>query len=182
VTISLLTSLARERIMTLRRESSERASLRVPPYVYLKKRIMTICRFTACVGLISSIACGGCSSDKLVTIPVSGRVTFGGGACPAEGTIVFSPVAVEKGLTRRPGTARFPQDGGFTVTSFREGDGLIPGRYRPIINCWKGEPRNEDPSSFDRLNYVPANYKADEIVVTRSDARVEVNVDVPKKK
>jgi hypothetical protein len=142
---------------------------------------MTICGLTACVGLMAITACGGCSSDKLVTIPVSGRVTFGGGACPTEGTIVFSPVAVEKGLTRRPGTARFQQDGAFTVTSFREGDGLIPGRYRPIISCWKGEPRNDDPSSFERLNYVPANFKADEIVVARSDARVEVNVDVPKK-
>jgi hypothetical protein len=143
---------------------------------------MTFCRITACVRLAAIITCVGCSNDKLVTIPVSGHVTFGGGACPAEGTIVFSPVAVEKSLTRRPGTARFQQDGAFTVTSFREGDGLLPGRYRPIISCWEGEPRNDDPSSFERLNYVPANFKPDEIVVARSDAKVEVNVDVPKKR
>jgi hypothetical protein len=142
---------------------------------------MTICGFTACVGLMLIIACGGCSSEKPLTVPVSGRITFGGGACPAEGTIVFSPVAVEKSLPRRPGTARFQQDGAFTVTSFREGDGLIPGRYHPMISCWKGEPRNDDPSSFERLNNVPSNFKADEVVVSRSDAAIEVNVDVPKK-
>jgi hypothetical protein len=117
-----------------------------------------------------------------MTVPVSGRITFSGADCPAEGTIVFSPVAVEKGLPRRPGTAQFRQDGVFTVTSFRQGDGLIPGRYRPIISCWKGEPRNDDPSSFERLNYVPTNFKADEIIVSRSDTTVEVKVDVPKKK
>jgi hypothetical protein len=116
-----------------------------------------------------------------MTVPVSGRITFAGSACPAEGTIVFSPVAVEKGLPRRPGTARFQQDGEFTVTSFREGDGLIPGRYRPIISCWKGEPRNDDPSSFERLNYVPSSYKADEVVVSRTEGAVVVKLDVPKK-
>ena len=142
---------------------------------------MTICRFTACVGLIAMFGCGGCSSDQPVTVPVSGRITFGGGACPAEGTIVFSPVAVEKNLPRRPGTARFQQDGAFTVTSFREGDGLIPGRYRPIISCWKDEPRNDDPSSFERLNYVPSDYKADEVVVSSAGAAVMVKIEVPKK-
>jgi hypothetical protein len=142
---------------------------------------MTIRRFSACIRLMSIIACAGCSSDKPLTVPVSGRITFGRGACPAEGMIVFSPVAVEKSLPRRPGTARFQQDGAFTVTSFREGDGLIPGRYRPIISCWKGEPRNDDPSSFERLNYVPSNFKADVVTVSGSDSAIRVNVDVPKK-
>ena len=142
---------------------------------------MTICQFTACLGLLSTVVGGGCGGDQPMTVPVSGHITFGGGACPAEGTVVFSPVAVEKGLPRRPGTARFQSDGDFTVTSFREGDGLIPGRYRPMVSCWKGEPRNEDPSSFERLNYVPSNYKADEIIVSRTEGAVVVKLDVPKK-
>lgn len=142
---------------------------------------MILCRNMVCLGTVLIAIGGGCSSDQPMTVPVSGRITFGGGACPAEGTIVFSPAAVKKGLPRRPGTARFQQDGAFTVTSFREGDGLIPGRYRPIVSCWKGEPRNDDPSSFERLNYVPKTYKAEEVNVAPSDRAVLVSLNVPKK-
>ena len=133
------------------------------------------------LGLVLILIGGGCSSDRPITVPVSGQITFGGGACPAEGTIVFSPIAVEKGLPRRPGTAQFQQNGAFTVTSFREGDGLIPGHYRPIVSCWQGEPRNDDPGSFERLNYVPTNFKAEEVVVGPGTNAVVVKLDVPKK-
>ena len=142
---------------------------------------MTDCWLTAIVASMLAIAASGCGRKQPLTVPVSGHITFGGSACPADGTIVFSPVAVEKGLPRRPGTAQFGSDGAFTVTSFREGDGLIPGRYRPIVSCWKGEPRNDDPSSFERLNYVPKNYKAEEVNVAPSDKTVMVSLDVPKK-
>jgi hypothetical protein len=142
---------------------------------------MMVRSFIAGVALTIAVIAGGCSSKQSMTVPVSGHITFGGGTCPAEGTIVFSPLAVEKGLPRRPGIAKFQQDGSFTVTSFREGDGLIPGHYRPIVNCWKGEPHNDDPSSFERLNYVPSNYKAAEIVVSPADKTLMVTLDVPKK-
>ena len=142
---------------------------------------MTVCRLTATMTLVLTIAVGGCGGKQPMTVPVSGHITFSGGACPAEGTIAFSPIAVEKGRPRRPGTARFRQDGAFTVTSFREGDGLIPGHYRPIVSCWKGEPHNDDQSSFERLNCVPSNYKAEEVVVAPSDDAVVVKLDVPKK-
>lgn len=138
-------------------------------------------RITVRAGLLLVVLGGGCSRDQPMTVPVSGHITFGGGACPAEGTIVFSPIAVEKGLPRRPGTARFQLDGTFTVTSFREGDGLIPGHYRAIVSCWKGEPRNDDPSSFERLNNVPKNYQPDEVIVAPSVREVVVKLDVPKK-
>jgi hypothetical protein len=69
----------------------------------------------------------------------------------------------------------------FYVTSFHEGDGLVPGRYQPIVSCWNGEPRNDDPSSFERLNCVPKNFKAREIVVASNDKNVTVSFDVPKK-
>jgi hypothetical protein len=142
---------------------------------------MNVVRTIFCIGLVAVLLSGGCSGERPITVPVSGQITFGGGACPGEGTIVFSPIAVEKGLPRRPGTARFQSDGAFTVTSFREGDGLIPGHYRPIVSCWKGEPRNDDPSSFERLNNVPKNYQPEEVVVMASAPAVVVKLDVPKK-
>jgi hypothetical protein len=146
----------------------------------IAQKMIVRCLMAGAALIFVSLA-GGCSDRQTITVPVSGHIAFGGGACPAEGTIVFSPIAVEKGLPRRPGTAKFQQDGAFTVTSFREGDGLIPGHYRPIVNCWKGEPRNDDPSSFERLNYVPMNYKASDIVVSAEDKSVIVALDVPKK-
>ena len=144
------------------------------------QKVMVRWSIAALAPMLILVVCG-CSGKQSTTIPVSGRITFAGGACPADGTIVFSPVTVEKNLPRRPGTAAFHQDGRFAVTSFQEGDGLVPGRYQPIISCWKGEPRNDDPSSFERLNYVPKNYKAEEIVVSSEDKNVVVSLEVPKK-
>src|SRR5690349_630988 len=77
---------------------------------------MIAARTTFGLGLLLLALSAGCSGDQPITVPVSGHITFAGGPCPAEGTIVFSPVAVEKGLPRRPGTARFQSDGAFTVT------------------------------------------------------------------
>lgn len=132
--------------------------------------------------LVMLVACIGCGAERLPTVPVNGRVTFGGGPCPAEGTITFSPISVEQGMPRRPGTAEFKADGNFTATSFVPGDGLLPGRYRANISCWQGEPTSYDPSSFDRLNYVPKSYEPEEFVVESSDETVTLTFDVPLKK
>lgn len=136
----------------------------------------------ACCMIALALATLGCGPEGLPTIPVSGKVTFNNGPCPASGTIAFSPISVEEGLPRRPGTAEFTQDGEFHATSFRPGDGLLPGVYRVMISCWSGEPTNTDPSSYERLNCVPRGYKPEEIVVERSADAVEVNIDVPRKK
>jgi len=127
------------------------------------------------------LASSGCGEEGLPIIPVSGKVTYAGGPVPTEGTISFSPISVEEGLPRRPGRARFQEDGLFEATSFKEGDGLIPGRYAAMISMWMGQPVSEDPSSFERLNYVPKTYRP-EVVVERTADSVEVNFDVPKKK
>jgi hypothetical protein len=128
------------------------------------------------------LACMGCGAEGESTIPVYGRITFDGGPCPAEGTIAFSPISVEEGVPRRPGTAEFKQDGKFQATSFRPGDGLLPGTYRALISCWTGEPSNKDPSSYERLNCVPRDYIPEEIVVDRSAEEIEITIDVPPKK
>ncbi len=138
------------------------------------------CRYFLAPAML--IACLGCGTERLPTVPVRGKVTFGGGPCPAEGTITFTPVSVEEGLPRRPGTAEFRTDGRFAATSFTPGDGLLPGRYRANISCWQGEPSSYDPSSFDRLNYVPKNYDPEEFVVEPSGDAVTLTLDVPLKK
>ncbi len=59
------------------------------------------CRFLNWLILTALFLIAGCGGEEPLTIPVSGKITFAGGACPAEGTIVFSPVAVEHGRPRR---------------------------------------------------------------------------------
>jgi hypothetical protein len=142
----------------------------------------TVNRVTSYFGLMTALTGAGCGSDGIGTIPVSGQIRFDGGPCPAEGTIAFSPIAPQEGVPRRPGTARFQKDGHFTVTSFEEGDGLLPGRYLPILSCWKGEPSNKDPNSYERLNCIPAGYKPNEVVVDPTNKSVHVRIDVPTKK
>jgi hypothetical protein len=122
----------------------------------------------------------GCSDNGLGLVPVSGKVTFVGQPPPKGGTITFNPITVQEGLPRRPGTAQFEQDGSFTVTSFKKGDGLVPGTYHPRVACWKAPPDSNDPSSFDRFNYVPKDFQPEPIVVEADADSVDVTINVPR--
>jgi hypothetical protein len=123
----------------------------------------------------------GCSDNALGLVPVSGKVTFAGQPPPKGGTITFNPITVQEGLPRRPGTAQFDQDGTFTVTSFKKGDGLVPGTYHPRVACWKAPPDSNDPSSFERLNYVPKDFEPEPILVEAGADSVDVTINVPRK-
>jgi hypothetical protein len=124
----------------------------------------------------------GCGEKGLPLVPVSGKVTFAGSAPPAEGVITFTPIKVQEGLPHRPGSGGFDKQGDFQVTSFKQGDGLIPGTYHPSVTCWMGKPSSSDPGSFERLNYVPKDFQAPPVVVDASKDKVEIAIDVPKKK
>lgn len=125
----------------------------------------------------------GCGSGSgLPTVPVSGTVTFDGGPCPTEGSVTFMPIEVAAGMPRRPGIGKFKADGKFVVTSFQEGDGLVPGRYGVGITCYEGlpDPKSKDP--FGDINFVPGDYRPDDLVVDVDSDAIEVNFDVPPKK
>jgi hypothetical protein len=136
----------------------------------------------SCPLAVAACFCVGCGESGLPTVPINGQITFGGGPPPNAGTVVFSPRSVAEGLPRRPGRGRFTQDGTFTVTSFKEGDGLIPGTYQPLVDCWKGQPSSDNPKTFETLNNVPSGFEAPEVVVEAGADSVEVKIDVPKKK
>jgi hypothetical protein len=113
---------------------------------------------------------------------VGGRVTFDGGPCPAPGNVTFTPIVVEAGLPRRPASGSFQTDGEFTVTSFNEGDGLVPGRYRVTVTCFSGLPDPTSPDPWGDVSYVPKNYKPPELLVESASDPIEVSYDVPLKK
>jgi hypothetical protein len=132
---------------------------------------------------VMALAAQGCSGgNQLPLVPVSGRVTFAGGPCPAAGNVTFVPVEGTPGLPRRPGAAKFETDGEFTVTSFAEGDGLLPGKYRVSITCYSGLPDPTSPDPFGDVSYVPNGFELPELIVQAESEPVELTYNVPPKR
>jgi hypothetical protein len=132
---------------------------------------------------LTIVVLGGCKrGNGLPMVPVSGKVTFAGGTCPAPGNVTFTPIEVDAGLPRRPGSGLFKTDGQLVVSSFSEGDGLVPGRYKVTITCYSGlpDPRSKDP--WGDVSYVPRTYQPPELLVKADGGPVEVSYDVPPKK
>jgi len=136
--------------------------------------------------LIASVAVFGCSSSsELPTVPVSGRVTFAGGPPPARGSITFMPHSGSSpdGLPSKPGSAQFDANGSFVVTSFDEGDGLLPGTYGVSISCIKDyQNLSANPDSIAVRDYVPQGFRPDDLVVKQGQEPIEVTYDIPAKK
>jgi hypothetical protein len=129
------------------------------------------CTRRTALALLATLACVGCGgSDHPDTIPVSGRLTYGGGDWPNPGVIYFTALEPAEGFPRRAGTANFGIDGQFQVKTWQEGDGLMPGKYRISVECWKFPPKLGGPAS---VSYVPIEMQ----VASRSKWEIEVAVD-----
>ena len=88
-------------------------------------------RGTALVALISLSALIGCSSGGPTTYPVSGKVMLDGQ--PLEGAaVMLKPV---DGGSNGYGVAG--ADGSFDVTTYRQGDGAVPGKHQIIVSLEK---------------------------------------------
>jgi hypothetical protein len=136
---------------------------------------------SAIARLLLGVACPllalGCGRSGVETVAVEGTLTFGGQACPAGGTIYFVPISTPAGLPRRPGSAAFDKDGRFRATSFRPGDGLVPGKYCVRIECWRQPPTELTKG----VSYVPAGYNPPEVTVERGTrGPLILAIDVPR--
>lgn len=85
------------------------------------------------VGASFTVFLLGCGPGGPETIPIRGTVTLADGTVPKNCTVYFQPTEVAQGDPLRPATANVGEDGSFEVTSFREGDGLVPGTYQVKI-------------------------------------------------
>ena len=135
--------------------------------------------FTLVVVLTGTLALVGCGPDRPDTVPVTGRVTLAGGDWPVKGIIIFTPVEATAGYPKRPGRAIFDLEGNFVVTTFTEGDGLIPGTYRAVIQCGQPVTDMETPT----VSYVPSNYESPalsglELTVPANSSPIEVEYDI----
>lgn len=124
-----------------------------------------------------SLLLSGCgNADLPPTIPVMGTVTVNGQSCPGPGSLRFMPMSAAEGLPRRPGRAEFGLDGRFKVTSFRDGDGLVPGTYKVQLECWKTPPADGQPG----VSYLSAAFQPPDLAVERDQVSVNFDIDATK--
>jgi len=118
----------------------------------------------------------GCDSSRGV-VPVAGTIRFAGKAPPNSGYVYFVPLepsAAESDDAPRSGTALFTPAGSFTVTTFREGDGLRPGRYEARVDCSLPAEAHAAAKSA-----VPGSFKPPEVTIPEQGSRpVVVEIDV----
>lgn len=113
----------------------------------------------------------GCGNQLPKTVPVSGRLLFDGQPPPARGTIYFLPQAAAEGFPMRPGMADFDESGKFVATTFKPGDGLMPGKYAMHVECWQTPPNMEGKPA---KSFVPKKYQS----AVTSGLTLEVTADM----
>ena len=123
------------------------------------------------------VCVAGCGKNSSLTKQVRGQVTFQGAAPPAEGKITFAPIEGAPSYPRRPASGDFHKTGAFMLTTFTKDDGIIPGKYRVNINCWREPPTLKTKLS---ANYVPADFKFEVTIDENAEEPVELRIDVPK--
>lgn len=127
----------------------------------------------------------GCSSRPYGTVPVHGRVTFGGKQPPARCEVYFVPVATEEGpetpFVPRSGVGYADATGAFEVTSFRNGDGLLPGTYEVRVECRHARPQAEHghPGEMPGMSFVPDDFTAPQLDVPAGASSLQYEIDVP---
>jgi hypothetical protein len=156
----------------------QRLSEIVGPHLnaYLQKTVDMRFYSASVIVLAASLALAGCGGRDIPLVAINGKLTFGGARPPKDGKIVFSPVEGSKlGMLARPGNADFAADGSFTVTTFSPGDGLIPGKYRASVLCFRETPTLDN---YQQVSFVPTDYNP-EVTIPDSVNSFEVTLDVP---
>jgi len=150
----------------------------------MNRRLANLISAVTCLLLMATtVFFEGCGSNTYKPVPVEGKVTFGGGAWPKPGILYFNPMESPQGVPKRPATGRFDTDGNLTVSTFEEGDGLLPGSYKIGVECWLNPP--EMGSMVPARSAVSAKYQSAassglELIVNPDERLVEIQLDVPK--
>lgn len=137
--------------------------------------------------LLLGVTCSfsGCARSPYGTVPVSGRVTFAGRNPPAACELYFTPVpdaSARQSAPVRAGRALASADGSFVVSSFREGDGLLPGAYDVRLVCWRTPPvwSHDGKPDVGGVSFVPVAFAPRALVIDSGSRKtVRYDLDVP---
>jgi len=108
--------------------------------------------------IVANLAlCLGCGSSGPRCVSVSGTVTLDGGKVPGPGFIYFTMTESGEAGIVRPGTTEFDANGYYSnVTTFKSGDGLMPGKYQLRVDCYKTPPNMEGKPV---VSFIPQKYQ-----------------------
>jgi hypothetical protein len=137
--------------------------------------------FPAIAALAILVAgCGGNPHPK--TVAVSGQVKLDGGPWPVAGRLYFTALEPAAGFPRHGGMADFATDGRFVAWTWSAGDGLIPGKYKVGVECWKVPPSMRGPPAVSYVadSHLAAARSPIEIVVEEGKPVHGVQWDVPR--
>jgi hypothetical protein len=124
----------------------------------------------------------GCNSGYEGLVPLNGTVTFDGAVPPAPGVVQFVALESTDGHPKRTATGQFDADGEYAASSFKESDGIYPGRYHVEVICNKRDLDYSKKDPFRDASYVADGYGGQELVVEDGSDAITLNLDVPLKK
>ncbi len=135
----------------------------------------------ATLGILLALTATGCGSGgPFEYVKVSGKVTYEDGSPIAADTVrlVFRALdheGTDVNVQPRPGKTTLNSDGTFSeVTSYKYGDGLVPGRHRvavvPVDN--QGRVSQAVPSDY-------ADAAKSPLIINTDDAPFEIKVPKP---
>jgi len=103
---------------------------------------------------LAMVAAGGCHKGLEGAVPVSGKLTFKGGAWNKPGgEVIFSPISTSAGGRFLPAMAKIAPDGSFKART-GVSDGVMPGEYGVVVRCMTKEPDEDRPGQSE----LPARY------------------------
>lgn len=134
----------------------------------------------ACLVAAPLVLLTSCSDNGLGMVRVNGQVTFEGREFPQHCKVYFSPIEVPEGLPKRPAACRPDEDGRLSVTSWKEGDGLVPGTYEVTVQYYEPIP-GADLTSDE--GWVGKSHQVEDLVIEPgTPGPIEVSYTVPKPK
>ncbi len=114
--------------------------------------------------LLVAFTVAGCSGDSPPdTVPVSGKVTYKGNPVTS-GQVLFQPMKALGGegaatSLMRPAVGTIGDDGRYSMKSFGEGEGVLPGEYEVAVISYADEPTPEQyAEGATRKLAVPERY------------------------
>ena len=126
----------------------------------------------------------GCS-NKTQPVPTSGRVTIDGAPVGANNyttrpaKISFLPIKSREGITLHPAMSLLDREGKYKLSTFKAGDGVLPGEYNVVIISLLSGPSIADPNAPEILE-IPKYYGIpgqSGLTVTIPDQRTPFTVD-----